>query len=296
MAEEASLACHSAECMMVASHGAEFSRTIGQFIERGGIADCGFEYKVVSSIAAQSSGTTLLNILLGTKFGAGLDDYNQCHAMEGICMAFNAESKVIAFNCMVRDDFYGVKSETTFERKSAKFLLAVSDVLFVHVGSKDVGKIGAPYMSLLIYILDLTEGRRKKLRGQSSSITPLSTAELPFHKMRLVFIIDDIADRVADTSAEVLKVLLRNDVKNIWRSINKAEVAKGKCETDYFDIDIFPFPERALEEEKFLTAVNGLKAKFQSGGWFRPEHSRSVEVRSFSKHVLSVWDTVDRST
>ena len=129
------------------------------------VAQAGFNYHLISVFGSQSTGkSTLLNHLFGTQFGVMSED-DRRQTTKGIWMSKNkkghvtGEQRKMADNILVMDvegtDGRERGEDQDFERKSALFALATSEVLIVNIWEHQVGLYQGANMGLLKTVFEV---------------------------------------------------------------------------------------------------------------------------------------------
>jgi len=130
------------------------------------VAQSGFNYHLISVFGSQSTGkSTLLNHLFGTAFGV-MSETERRQTTKGIWMSKNknegaelAESQRMADNILVMDvegtDGRERGEDQDFERKSALFALATSEVLILNIWEHQVGLYQGANMGLLKTVFEV---------------------------------------------------------------------------------------------------------------------------------------------
>ena len=129
------------------------------------VASVGFNYHLISVFGSQSTGkSTLLNHLFGTEFGV-MSESDRRQTTKGIWMSKNKrnhaddEAKKMADNILVMDvegtDGRERGEDQDFERKSALFALATSEVLIVNIWEHQVGLYQGANMGLLKVVFEV---------------------------------------------------------------------------------------------------------------------------------------------
>lgn len=129
------------------------------------VAPVGFNYHLISVFGSQSTGkSTLLNHLFGTEFGV-MSESDRRQTTKGIWMSKNkrdhvdGDSKKMADNILVMDvegtDGRERGEDQDFERKSALFALATSEVLIVNIWEHQVGLYQGANMGLLKVVFEV---------------------------------------------------------------------------------------------------------------------------------------------
>ena len=141
------------------------SPTLPSYLSFEKVAQAGFNYHLISVFGSQSTGkSTLLNYLFGTQFGVMSED-DRRQTTKGIWMSKNkkehvsGEQKKMADNILVMDvegtDGRERGEDQDFERKSALFALATSEVLIVNIWEHQVGLYQGANMGLLKTVFEV---------------------------------------------------------------------------------------------------------------------------------------------
>jgi len=136
-----------------------FTQNLSTSISRWGLADAGFSYDVVAVFGSQSTGkSTLLNRLFGTTFDV-MDETQRRQTTKGIWMCRAGGELGAKANIMVMDvegtDGRERGEDQDFERKSALFSLASSEVLIVNIWEHQVGLYQGANMGLLKTVFEV---------------------------------------------------------------------------------------------------------------------------------------------
>ena len=128
------------------------------------VATAGFNYHLISVFGSQSTGkSTLLNHLFGTEFGV-MSESDRRQTTKGIWMSRNKKqgsggAKSMADNILVMDvegtDGRERGEDQDFERKSALFALATSEVLIINIWEHQVGLYQGANMGLLKVVFEV---------------------------------------------------------------------------------------------------------------------------------------------
>ncbi|ONI11569.1 hypothetical protein PRUPE_4G113800 [Prunus persica] len=128
------------------------SSGLDRFVKEVKLAECGLSYAVVAIMGPQSSGkSTLLNHLFHTKFRE-MDAYSgRSQTTKGIWIAkcVGIEPCTIAMDLEGTDGRERGEDDTTFEKQSALFALAVSDIVLINMWCHDIGREQAANKPLL---------------------------------------------------------------------------------------------------------------------------------------------------
>lgn len=165
-----------------------FSPHLNAYFTQEEVIRQGFNYHIISVFGSQSTGkSTLLNALFGTEFGV-MSETERRQTTKGIWMSKNknqhadgaeAGKKSMADNVLVMDvegtDGRERGEDQDFERKSALFALATSEVLIVNIWEHQVGLYQGANMGLLKTVFEVNLGLFLKSGYVLSCIPTLST-------------------------------------------------------------------------------------------------------------------------
>jgi protein SEY1 len=142
-----------------------FNADLSAYLNVTKVIPAGFNYHLISVFGSQSTGkSTLLNHLFGTQFGV-MSEQERRQTTKGIWMAKNkkdtsdANGRTMADNILVMDvegtDGRERGEDQDFERKSALFALATSEVLIVNIWEHQVGLYQGANMGLLKTVFEV---------------------------------------------------------------------------------------------------------------------------------------------
>lgn len=127
------------------------------------VAEAGFNYHLISVFGSQSTGkSTLLNHLFGTTFSV-MSETERRQTTKGIWLSKNkretSSGTKMADNILVMDvegtDGRERGEDQDFERKSALFALATSEVLLINIWEHQVGLYQGANMGLLKTVFEV---------------------------------------------------------------------------------------------------------------------------------------------
>lgn len=138
------------------------SNNISTYLNIEKVIPAGFNYHLISVFGSQSTGkSTLLNYLFGTQFGV-MAEQERRQTTKGIWMSKNKRPEGgsgMAENILVMDvegtDGRERGEDQDFERKSALFALATSEVLIVNIWEHQVGLYQGANMGLLKTVFEV---------------------------------------------------------------------------------------------------------------------------------------------
>ncbi|MCJ1307266.1 Dynamin-like GTPase that mediates homotypic ER fusion [Agyrium rufum] len=281
-----------------------FNGALPSYLIAEKVSQAGFNYHLISVFGSQSTGkSTLLNHLFGTDFGV-MSEQERRQTTKGIWMSKNkregtdGSGQGMAKNILVMDvegtDGRERGEDQDFERKSALFALATSEVLIVNIWEHQVGLYQGANMGLLKVVFEVNLELFLKDRDKKSS--PRS----------LLFFV--IRDHLGTTPLINLQNTLSQDLSKIWAGLSKPQGMEKSRIEDYFDLAFAALPHKILQPERFVSEVNKLSTRFREGHRdprrdafqkeesdgpvFLPEYHRRIPADGFSHYAEGVWDQI----
>lgn len=272
-----------------------FNPNVPQYLSLEHVLRAGFSYHVIAVFGSQSTGkSTLLNNLFGTSFGV-MNERERRQTTKGIWLSKN-KRQGMADNILVMDvegtDGRERGEDQDFERKSALFALATSEVLIINMWEHQVGLYQGANMGLLKTVFEVNV----QLFLKDAKSVP---------KSLLFFVLRDYG---GVTPLENLKATLMQDLDRIWHSLSKPPALERSRIEDYFDFAFQTLPHKTLQPEKFVTAVQQLGTRFREGfndprtagltdensaPLFRPEYHRRIPADGFPMYAEGIWEQID---
>ncbi|GAO16221.1 uncharacterized protein UV8b_08273 [Ustilaginoidea virens] len=275
----------------------DFNDNLNEYLQTTHVADSGFNYHIISVFGSQSTGkSTLLNNLFGTEFSV-MSETERRQTTKGIWMSKNRREESagtkMADNILVMDvegtDGRERGEDQDFERKSALFALATSEVLIVNIWEHQVGLYQGANMGLLKTVFEVN----LQLFLKDKQSTPRS----------LLFFV--IRDHLGTTPLTNLRTTLIQDLTKIWSTISKPQGLENSRIEDYFDFGFAALPHKILQGDKFVSEVHKLGSRFTAGhkgnkganhelegGVFLPEYHRRIPADGFSVYAQGIWDQI----
>ncbi|MCJ1415340.1 Dynamin-like GTPase that mediates homotypic ER fusion [Xylographa parallela] len=291
--------------IQIINENQEFNDQMSNYLTAEKIAQSGFNYHLISVFGSQSTGkSTLLNQLFNTEFGV-MSESDRRQTTKGIWMSKNKnpnadeKQKIMAGNILVMDvegtDGRERGEDQDFERKSALFALATSEVLLINLWEHQVGLYQGANMGLLKVVFEVN--LELFLKDKDKKSNPRS----------LLFFV--IRDHLGTTPLENLRNTLAQDLTRIWNGLSKPPGMEKSRIEDYFDFAFAALPHKILQPEKFITEVAKLGTRFReghrdprrdplrgdqelAGGVFLPEYHRRIPADGFSIYAQGVWDQI----
>lgn len=141
------------------------SANLSKYLSIEDVTSAGFNYHLISVFGSQSTGkSTLLNNLFGTEFSV-MSELERRQTTKGIWLSKNKKQgqegsgERMADNILVMDvegtDGRERGEDQDFERKSALFALATSEVLIVNIWEHQVGLYQGANMGLLKTVFEV---------------------------------------------------------------------------------------------------------------------------------------------
>ncbi|KAL8217358.1 hypothetical protein R6Q57_020731 [Mikania cordata] len=248
---------------------------LDNFIKQVKLGECGLSYAVVAIMGPQSSGkSTLLNHLFFTNFKE-MDAYRGRHTTKGIWIARCAgiEPCTIIMDLEGTDGRERGEDDTAFEKQSALFALAVSDIVLINMWCHDIGREQAANKPLLKTVFQVM------LRLFSP------------RKTTLMFVIRD----KTRTPLENLEPVLREDIQKIWDSVPKPEAHKHTPLSEFFNVQVVALSSYEEKEEQFKEQVASLRQKFFQSiapGGLAGDRRGVVPASGFSFSTQQIWKII----
>ncbi|KAI7866873.1 RHD3/Sey1 [Spinellus fusiger] len=166
-----------------------------------------------------------------------------------------------------------------FERKSALFSMATSEVIILNLWEHQVGLYHGANMGLLKTVfevnLQLFQNQKRK-------------------EKTLLLIV--IRDHVGATPLANLSKTLQADLEKIWAGVSKPEGLEDCKIHDYFDFMYTGLPHKVLLPEKFDEEVAQLRKRFndpQNENYvFRPQYHKRIPADGYHIYASGIWDTI----
>ena len=244
----------------------------------------GFDFSVVTVLGCQSSGkSTLLNAMFGTEFEIMDSSRGRHQTTKGLWVSADAGRKGSGTSTLVID-VEGTDSKErgedrlTFEHRASLFCLALADVVIVNMWYNDLGRYTASNYGLLKTVFEVN----LELFLQSPD-APRTT---------MLFVIRDHSP--AQTDIETLRIMLNDDVTDIWEKISKPDKFKDAKASQFFDFQVVGLPSKITCPESWDTGVDAIRSRWIEE-WRPKEYSRQVPADGFLFYTHNVWQTILQS-
>ncbi|GFP89347.1 protein root hair defective 3 homolog 1 [Phtheirospermum japonicum] len=249
---------------------------IEKFMKEVRLAECGLSYAVVAIMGPQSSGkSTLLNHLFGTNFREMDAFKGRSQTTKGIWMAHcvGIEPCTLVMDLEGTDGRERGEDDTAFEKQSALFALAVSDIVLINMWCHDIGREQAANKPLLKTVFQV----------MMRLFSPRKTT--------LMFVIRD----KTRTPLENLEPVLREDIQKIWDSVPKPEAHRETPLSDFFNVEVVALSSYEEKEEQFKEQVAGLRQRFFQSiapGGLAGDRRGVVPASGFSFSGQQIWKVI----
>ncbi|XP_019198340.1 PREDICTED: protein ROOT HAIR DEFECTIVE 3 homolog 1-like isoform X1 [Ipomoea nil] len=243
------------------------------------LAQCGLSYVVVSILGPQSSGkSTLLNHLFRTNF-IEMDAYHgRLKTTNGVWIAKcdGIEPCTLVMDIEGTDGKERGEDDTTFEKQSALFALAVSDIVLINIWCHDIGREQAANMPLL----------RTVFQVMMRLFTPRKTT--------LLFVIRD----QTKTPFEKLELDLREGIKKMWDTVPTLGDHKETPLSEFFNVEVVALDSYEDNEEQFKEQVANLRQRFFHSiapGGLAGDRRAVVPASGFSFSSQQLWTVIKQN-
>ncbi|KAK4395123.1 protein ROOT HAIR defective [Sesamum angolense] len=249
---------------------------IDKFMKEVKLAECGLSYAVVAIMGPQSSGkSTLLNHLFGTNFREMDAFKGRSQTTKGIWMAHcvGIEPCTLVMDLEGTDGRERGEDDTAFEKQSALFALAVSDIVLINMWCHDIGREQAANKPLLKTVFQV----------MMRLFSPRKTT--------LMFVIRD----KTRTPLENLEPVLREDIQKIWDSVPKPEAHRETPLSEFFNVQVVALSSFEEKEEQFREQVASLRQRFFHSiapGGLAGDRRGVVPASGFSFSAEQIWKVI----
>ncbi|XP_022846900.1 protein ROOT HAIR DEFECTIVE 3-like [Olea europaea var. sylvestris] len=249
---------------------------IDNFMKEVKLSECGLSYAVVSIMGPQSSGkSTLLNHLFRTNFREMDAFKGRSQTTKGIWMAqcVGIEPCTLVMDLEGTDGRERGEDDTAFEKQSALFALAVSDIVLINMWCHDIGREQAANKPLLKTVFQV----------MMRLFSPRKTT--------LLFVIRD----KTRTPLENLEPVLREDIQKIWDAVPKPEAHNGTPLSEFFNVEVVALSSYEEKEEQFREQVASLRQRFFHSiapGGLAGDRRAVVPASGFSFSAQQIWKII----
>ncbi|KAI4354150.1 hypothetical protein L6164_003043 [Bauhinia variegata] len=217
---------------------------MNDFERKVNLSQRGRSYAVVAIMGPQSSGkSTLMNHLFGTKFKIMDEEDGRSQTTKGIWLARCPDIEPLTLVMdMEGTDGSERGEDTVFEKRSALFALAIADVVLINMWCNQIGLNHAANKPLLKIVFQQVIFR---------------FCDKP-RKITLMFVVRD----KSKTPEERLEAKLKDDIQEIWSSIQKPQGKDDIQLSDFFKVEVKFLPNYEYKFKQFKVEVEKLKMRF----------------------------------
>ncbi|KTW30242.1 hypothetical protein T552_00719 [Pneumocystis carinii B80] len=258
----------------------EFNGELAKFIEDSGLQNQGIDYNVVAVLGSQSTGkSTLLNKLFSTCFST-MDSLVRKQTTKGIWLSKSCDTNILIMDVEGMDGRER-GDDQDFERKSALFALAISDVIIINLWEHQIGLYQGANMGLLktIFEVNLQLFQKNRSKNEENSI--------------ILFV---VRDYVGTTPLKNLSSILKSDLERIWNLLAKPEKLENSIINDFFDLQFTTLSHMMLAPEEFEQDIVELRKRFfdrsNANFVFRSKYYKRVPADGFSVYVKGIWEKI----
>ncbi|KAG4961488.1 hypothetical protein JHK87_038121 [Glycine soja] len=258
---------------------------IENFMKEVKLSECGLSYAVVSIMGPQSSGMLRdLNFVsysfpeqiccvIASTSQFALEDVSQ--TTRGIWMArcVGIEPCTLVMDLEGTDGRERGEDDTTFEKQSALFALAISDIVLINMWCHDIGREQAANKPLLKTVFQV----------MMRLFSPRKTT--------MLFVIRD----KTKTPLENLEPVLREDIQKIWDSVPKPDAHKETPLSEFFIVEVVALSSFEEKEEQFKEQVANLRQRFYHSiapGGLAGDRRGVVPASGFSFSAQEIWKII----
>ncbi|CEP07956.1 hypothetical protein [Parasitella parasitica] len=253
--------------LQIVDEDQKFTTDLPNYLSKWNLGDAGFKYNVVAVFGSQSTGkSTLLNGLFGTSFDV-MDENQRSQTTKGIWMSRGRGMHVLVMDVEGTDGRERGEDQD-FERKSALFSMATSEVIILNLWEHQVGLYQGANMGLLKTVFEVNLQLFQTQKRDHVGSTPLAN----------------------------LAKTLQSDLEKIWAGLSKPEGLEDCKIHDYFDFMYTGLPHKVLLPEKFNEEVANLRKRFndpQNADFvFKPEYHKRIPADGYHIYASGIWDKV----
>ncbi|KAG8090254.1 hypothetical protein GUJ93_ZPchr0011g26869 [Zizania palustris] len=226
-------------------------------------------------LVVRTGKSTLLNHLFGTSFTEMDTLKGRSQTTKGIWIAKAAgiEPFTVVMDLEGTDGRERGEDDTSFEKQSALFALAVSDIVMINLWCHDIGREHAANRPLLKTIFEVL----------MRLFSPRRTT--------LLLVIRD----KTKTPLDYLTQALKEDTQKIWDAVRKPEVYKEAALSEFFNVEVTALSSYEEKEELFKEQVGQLKQRFTHSiapGGLAADRRCVIPASGFCLSALQIWKVI----
>lgn len=234
-------------------------------------------YNVIGIIGAQSSGkSTLLNKLFNSTFDVMNVKVERKQTTRGIWSQILEQHPLLLLDIEGTDSRERWEEKQSFERRTALFGLAISNLLLVNLWLNDIGRFSASNYEILRTVFELN--------------MQLFNLESP---KKIVFVIRDW--RILENE-EHIKFILVKDMHKLWDSIKKTEKQSKINFDSVFCFEFITLRSFIYEEASFIEDVNQFRSRLMDPenpkNLFTGMNFNNIPIEDLYLYMSQTWRTV----
>ncbi|EAR99602.2 ROOT HAIR defective 3 GTP-binding protein (macronuclear) [Tetrahymena thermophila SB210] len=252
------------------------------FIRQSGLGQSHNSYNIVSIIGSQNSGkSTLLNRVFGTNFQM-LSGSSRTQTTKGIWVSRDKEQNILILDVEGSNSRQRGKAEKGsefYERSTALFALAFSQILIINCNSLNLGHESEYSIIKIIMEMNIRLFRSDQVK-------------------QMLIIIRDFNDEV-DNFKEVTESI-RNEIYGIWGEIQKPPEFANVQPEQIFKIDFFTSSHFQYQRQKFESDMVQLRDRFINPGnpfnLFKGyNYNTNIPIEALEDLATTLWDTIQKN-
>ncbi|KZV58800.1 protein ROOT HAIR DEFECTIVE 3 [Dorcoceras hygrometricum] len=272
---------------------------IDNFMKEVKLAECGLSYAVVAIMGPQSS--EFIFIRSQTTKGIWLA---KCVGIEPCTLVMDLEGT---------DGRERGEDDTAFEKQSALFALAVSDIVLINMWCHDIGREQAankPLLKTVFQVMMRLFSPRKttlmfvirdKTRVLSSCFSFKDVQNQLLQEFGGLVLMKEILNSVIlfcvalQTPLENLEPVLREDIQKIWDSVPKPQAHKETPLSEFFNVEVVALSSFEEKEDQFREQVTSLRQRFFHSiapGGLAGDRRGVVPASGFSFSAQQMWKVI----
>ncbi|WJX23178.1 Cell wall protein rhd3 [Trifolium repens] len=165
------------------------------------------------------------------------------------------------------------QDDTTFEKQSALFALAVSDIVLINLWSHDIGREQAACKPLL------------------KTVFQAMMRLFSHRKTKLIFVIRD----KTKSPLEFFERTIREDIQKIWDAVPKPQAHVKTPVSDFFNVEVTALSSYEHQEDAFKEEVAKLRQRFYNSvapGGLAGDRRGAVSATGFSISAQEIWKAI----
>ncbi len=273
---------HSNLLQIVDGSGDIHVDSVQEYVEHTGVEASGVDYTVVSIMGPQSSGkSTLMNQVFGTSFDEMDALSGRQQTTHGIWLAESPKipsPRTLVMDLEGSDGRERGEDDTSFERQSALFALATSDILMVNMWAKDVGRETGAGKPLLKTIFQVNLKLFQPSPGARRTI--------------LMFVFRDRTK----TPLDKLKETWEADLSTMWDALAKPEEYATSSLQDFFELQYAALSNYEDKPEEFMAESIMLRRRFTHDAGEDESLIRNTSDKlpgqALALSMVKVWDVI----